>query len=368
MMDTAQAEKSILPETELPMSGPADHALIDMPFHVEIDGRQYKGRGVSLVRAEISGLIDPQMAGAQRIAWVVFSLQGYTVALTVSVRVENVDQQKGFATLVFMDPMGDHLPQLRHMMNSFIAGDLVTLGEVLAVRSVSDAPGKPKATTQDGIRQRLRQLSGSALIIGLSVALVTLVTAKVFQRAYMAVLPTPATAVVDGRTLSATATGQIDYLNPKAKSGEVAFTLRANSGQTLSVAMPCDCKVQELGVTLGATVFAGDPVLHLSEPNAPLILTGFVPAEQALDLASAGRLDIRFADGSHASATLAPSGIAAAGTEEMLAYRLTPTEALPETRAGQMAEITIHRPVPPLLSPFASLSTVFSNAVEAIFP
>ncbi|NJM82187.1 MAG: hypothetical protein HC844_06555 [Tabrizicola sp.] len=369
MKDQAHAEAMIRQDSFIPVAGPADHPMIDLPFSVQIDGRQCRGRGISLIRAAISGLIDPQLDGAQRIGWFVFAFQGFTVALTIKVRVHSIDARNGHATLEFLEPMGDHLPQLRHLINAHIAGDMVTMGDALAVRVGPDAAAKPKVPDMGGFTQRLRQITGSTALVALSLALVTLVGTKVFQRVFTVALPAPATVMIEGQTLAATATGQIDYLNPEAKAGEVAFTIRANTGQTLSVAMPCDCVVQEQGLVVGSTVFAGDPVLHLSKADAPILLSGQVPVDRAIDMAGAERLDLRFADGTHVSARLLPSGITASGrSDELLAYQLVPETALPPTRVGQMAKVTIHRPVPVLLSPLAGLAGMFSNASEAIVP
>ncbi len=352
-----------LAASDMPLAGPADHPMIDMPFHVEIDGRQYKGRGISLVRATVGGLLDPQSAGAERIAWVVFRFQGFTVALTIEVRLQDVDAAKGTATLVFLEPLGDHLPQLRHLMNAYIAGDLVTLGNAL---SVSPPAGpKPKAAPVGGRGQRV---AGTALMLALTVLLVTLVAGKVFQRAFTMTLATPAVIGFEGRTLAATATGQIDFLNPDAKLGEVAFAIRANTGQTLSVAMPCDCRVEVVGIETGSTVFAGDPILRLSAPDAALVLTGAVAPEQVLDLARASGVDLRFADGTRVAASLAPGGIAPSAPGQPVPFRLVPDVPLPETRLGQMAEVTLRRPVPLVLQPLASLSTLLFPASKANAP
>jgi mannuronan synthase len=352
-----------LAAAEMPLAGPADHPMIDMPFHVEIDGRQYKGRGVSLVAARISGLMDPQSAGAERIAWVVFRFQGFTVALTVEVRMQDVDAAKGTASLVFLEPLGDHLPQLRHLMNAYIAGDLVTLGNAL---SVSPPAGpKPKPAPAGGAAKRL---AGTALMVALTVLLLTLVAGKVYQRAFTLTLTTPAVTGYEGRTLAATATGQIDFLNPAAKLGEVAFAIRANTGQTLSVAMPCDCRVEALGVEAGSTVFAGDPILRLSAPDAALVLTGTIAPEQVLDLAGATGVDLRFADGSHAAASLAPGGFTATAPGELVPFRLIPEMALPGARIGQLAEVTLQRPVPLVLQPLAGVAALLTLSSEATAP
>lgn len=344
--------------------GPADHPMLDIPFHVEIDGRQYKGREISLVRATVSGLIDPHMQGLERIAWVVFRFQGYTVGLSIEVRLDEVDAAKGVATLVFLEPMGEHLPQLRHLMNGFIAGDLVTLGNVLAVRPSTSA--KPKVGASPG--RTARRFGGTLMLLALTVLLLGLVGTKVFQRVFTHRLATPAVVGFEGRTLAATATGQIDYLDPQAKAGEVAFAIRSNTGQALSVVMPCDCRVEMLGVEAGSTVFAGDPVLRVSDPDAPVILTGSVLPEEILDLARASAVDLRFADGARVTATLAPEGLGSSAPGEPVPFRLVPDQPLTEDRAGQLAEVVLRRPLPAAADAIAGIATFFTPNEKAESP
>lgn len=336
--------------------------MLDIPFHVEIDGRQYRGREISLVRATISGLIDPHMQGLERLAWVVFRFQGYTVGLSIEVRVEDADAAKGAAALVFLEPMGEHLPQLRHLMNSYIAGDLVTLGNVLTVRPSSGT--KPKGAQAP--TRRLRRFGGTLLLLALTALLLGLVGTKVFQRVFTYRLATPAVVGFDGRTLAATATGQIDFLNPDAKAGEVAYAIRSNTGQALSVVMPCDCRVEVLGVEAGSTVFAGDPVLRVSRADAPLVLTGTVLPEEMLDLAQASAVALRFADGQEVTAQLGGLGSAAPG--QPVPFRLIPDQPLSEDRTGQLAEVTLRRPVPDLLQPVATSAASLTSATKADAP
>lgn len=362
-------DKAITPSTRqspaaLGWGGPGDHPLLDIPFHVEIDGRQYKGREISLVRATISGLIDPHMQGLERIAWVVFRFQGYTVGLSIEARFVEVDAAKGEATLLFLEPMGEHLPQLRHLMNAYISGDLVTLGNVLAVRPPTGA--KPKDAQAPA--RRMRRFGGTLLLLALTLALVGLVASKVFQRAFTHRLATPAVVGFDGRTLAATATGQIDFIDPEAGAGEVAFAIRSNTGQALSVVMPCDCRVETLGIAAGSTVFAGDPVLRVSDADAPLVLTGTVLPEEMLDLAQASSMDLRFADGTRIAARLAPAGLGSAAPGEPVPFRLVPVDPLSEERAGQLAEVVLNRPIPEALARVTRLADLLPSSAKALMP
>lgn len=347
----------------IPLAGPADHPVIAMPFHAEIDGRQYKGRGISLVRAEIAGLIDPHMAGLERIAWLVFQFQGFTVGLSTEVTIQEVDAAKGTAVLVFQDPMGEHLPQLRHLINAYIAGDIVTLGQAMSVRP--PATTKPKGGSAP---RRLRRFGGTIVLLLVTAVLVGLVASKVFQRVFTDRLAMPVVAGFDGRTLAATATGQIEFLDPEAKAGEIAFAIRANTGQTLSVVMPCDCRVETLGSKAGSTVFAGDPILRVSEPDAQMILTGSVLPGEMIDLARAESVDLKFADGVHVPARLAKDGLGSAVPGEPVPVRLTPDVQLADDRVGQMAEVTLRYPVPSVLRPITRLSGPSLPEAEATAP
>jgi hypothetical protein len=128
-------------------AGTTDHPLISIPFTAEIDGRQYKGSGLSLVRAEVFGLMDPALAGATRLVRLSFLFHGFTVLLGVECRIDPTPGPQGKVVLSFIDPTGEHLPQLRHVLNSFVAGDLVTMGQFLAVSSVKPMSGKPAQGT-----------------------------------------------------------------------------------------------------------------------------------------------------------------------------------------------------------------------------
>jgi mannuronan synthase len=64
--------------------------------------------------------------------------------------------------------------------------------------------------------------------------------------------------------MRATTAGQIAYLNPAAKKGEVVFTINANTGDVLNFQLPCDCEVAVTdGIFEGATVLPFDVILSI---------------------------------------------------------------------------------------------------------
>ncbi|MEO6300731.1 MAG: hypothetical protein ABIV25_16165, partial [Paracoccaceae bacterium] len=225
-MDTNTAEMKALESLPIqPLMG--EHPMLDIPFVVGIDGRQFIGERLSLVMAEITGLMDPHLDGATRLMRFVFPFKGFSVTLDISGQVQSLDREKGTALVSFVDPAGGHLPQLRHLLNSYISGDLVALGEVIGVASALPSPAA-RATGKAG-RQSVTvgRVMGSLGLVVATVLLVGAVGTLGYKRIFTMPLAAPGLAVQDGMTLAAVASGQVDYLNLKAAKGEVAFTIRA---------------------------------------------------------------------------------------------------------------------------------------------
>jgi mannuronan synthase len=341
-----------------------DHPLIAMPYMAEIDGRQYRGEGLSLVRAQVTGLMDPALNGAARLARLLFSFHGFTIAISASCRITDIDGASGQAVLVFEDPTGAHLPQLRHLINSYIAGDLVTMGQVLGVAG-SEAGRRPKSGTRvdDDRKWTPGRLVGTVAMAGLSLALVAAVANMAYLRFYTQPLDRPALVLPEGQMLTALASGQIDYLNPDARMGEVVYSIRSSAGPILSVAMPCDCVASLAGPGAGATVMAGEPVLLAHPKGAPLVLQTTVPANSLFDLVSAQRVEVLFADGQTAMAGLKQNSVVPVnGSSELeVSVTLIPDTPLANDRQGQMAQMVIVKPVPAILSPLAAIHAALGS-------
>lgn len=333
-----------------------DHPVLSLPFTVGIDGRNHAGRGLSLVSAEISGLVDPALEGTVRLVRLIFPFNGFTVVLSLRARIQSVEPGEGRAVLVFLDPAGEHLPQLRHILNSWIAGDLVSLGETIGVTATHAAVPRPAAKARRG-----RRLAGTLGMTTATVALFLLAAGILVQRSYAIPLSLPGAVTWDSRALSAVAAGQIDYINPDAAKGEVAFALRATTGETLSIAMPCDCNAEPAGPVAGSTVLAGEPVLVLKDADAALVVTAPVLPEDLTRLAFAQSVAIDFADGTRATARLDATRLMPApdGTPQPL--RLRPETPLPPAAAGQSVRLTALKPMPAILAPLARILPAFGR-------
>lgn len=343
----------------LPTKG--DHPLMDIPFMVGIDGRQYRGNRLSLVMAEISGLMDPGLENATRLMRMVFPFNGFSVTLGVLGQIKHVDREKGLATVTFVDPGGEHLPQMRHIMNSYIAGDLVSLGGVIGVGSILPSPAARAITAAAPRKLTLSRVIGSAGMILATVLLLGSAGKLVYGRIFTDHMANPGHVMKDGTTLGAIAAGQLDYVNLEAGKGEVAFSIRTISGALLSIAMPCTCDAELLGASVGATVQAGDAVMAVSEPDAPLVINTQVTSAELLALAFSDHVEIRFADGEMLTARAETDSLPSQSGDALVPVRLIPVTPLPISRAGQIGELTIIQPMPFGLGAPSAASSIIAN-------
>ncbi len=241
----------------------SEHPVLPVPFTATMGEARLDGTGLSVAAAyvAIDGALDPRWINHRAPARLQFAFDGFAVMLDAEVMVAG-SRRPGEMTLQFIDPLGAHLPQLRHILNSHIAGDLVSLGGFLSYTG----PTKPKAAraaeTTSAFGRRLRSLGVAAL----SLALIAAAIGLMVSRATQVYEPRPVFIEREGRDMRATTAGQIAYLNPAAKKGEVVFTINANTGDVLNFQLPCDCEVSVTeGIFEGATVLPFDVILSIFE-------------------------------------------------------------------------------------------------------
>ena len=331
--------------------GGNEHPLIDIPFTVHVDGRQYSGAGISLVEAHVVGLADPALENQKRLVRIAFNFGGFSVSLHPEVRIVRDSPQS--LVLRFIEPTGEHLPQLRHILNDYISGDLTSLGTVIRAGSLTSPKPAGRAAVRRSPWAALRTVLGALAAVALLLLLLVVAATLVGRRVFLTDLPAPAQIAIAGETLRAVADGQITYLDAEAPQGEVAYSVASTSGETLSIAMPCDCQAVTVGITEGSTVLAGEPVLRLVQGEPMAIVEANVPRHDLFALQQAGGAEIRLADGQTVFGQLdsRTAAVDLAPGEDLVPIRLVPQEPLPTELAGQAVALRINRGTQGLLAP-----------------
>ena len=267
------------PEAGTPLKLPIEfaveneHPMIAAQFVLTLNGACYVGTALSLTKLSAQLQKGEGLApGARGIGLMQFVFDGFTLSIQPELVAQEMDVQ-GTTTFLFADPTGAHLPQLRYILNSVIAGDVVSLDGVMSY-SGPLAPKEPKPEPEATWRDRARPLAGLAI----SAMLVIGASALVASRYMTEYEFYPVSVTRDGQTMRATAAGQIAYLNPEAGQGEVAFSVNSNTGDVLNFTMPCDCDaIVQSGIAEGSTVLRTDLVMtifdNMSSPRVETLMS-----------------------------------------------------------------------------------------------
>ncbi|WP_425052171.1 hypothetical protein [Psychromarinibacter sp. S121] len=249
----------------------AEHPQIPVPFTAVIGDRRMEGRSLSVTGAVVTGLLPPNAEGGVRPVTLRFDFEGFSTNLYPEVRVLRLGNEADATyELRFTDPTAGHLAPLRYILNSAIAGDLVSIGQMLGYTGPTKVKAQPPKV-QRGFAGRAGNGFKRFAILGLSVGLLLVAGQVIHNRVMFSYEGQPVMVSVPGETLRSTAAGQITYVNPDAGAGDVIYSISANSGDFLSVEMPCDCELEPLpDFYEGATILPGTALVKLVEADAGL--------------------------------------------------------------------------------------------------
>lgn len=240
-----------------------EHPEIPVPFTVQIGEERLEGSRISVAAAYVKTPVplNPSFQGSRHVVKLSFVFEGFAITLTPEIVIAGFQDDE--VKLQFIDPAGPHLPQLRYILNSYIAGDFVSLGAMMSYTGPAKAPQKKGDVVEDK-RSKVRRIGQVAV----SVCLIALAANVLWNRFSTSYEPRPVFIARGGSEMRATTGGQLTFLNPAAKEGEIVYSVAANSGDVLNFQMPCNCEIQVTdGVYEGATILPSDPILTFFDSN-----------------------------------------------------------------------------------------------------
>lgn len=274
-----------------------EHPRVRLPFSVTIEGRSYEGSVLSMVAARVTGIVGANWPGAHKLAIFRFNFGSFWMSLPIDVTISAADSKTGAVTLRYRDPTGQHMPQLRYILNSWLAGDHVDVnGMLVAESSLPKGKNTAHKVAQSG-SSRLSKLLGTCVVAAASAALFVFAASVLSERLFVTDVEAPAIAYRQGSTMTATTGGQLDFIDTHAAVGKPAYSILASTGVAVTATMPCDCDVETAGLAKGGTVIAGQPVLFVSESGAPMIVRTAFTGSDFRHVADGAKVTIETADG-----------------------------------------------------------------------
>ena len=327
-----------------------EHPQLQLPFTAHVGDRRMEGQSLSVMKAHVSGLLPPGFEQKRRPVILNFDFQGFSVTLYVEADIEKVGHaDSADFELRFCDPTASHLAPLRYILNSHLAGDLVTVGRFMGFAGPTQV--KPKAAqAKRGFFGRVRDVLRGMALTGLSLGLIAVAVIVVQQRLVFSYEPRPVLISQSGDTLRATAAGQVSYVNSDAAAGEVVYSIAANTGSLLSVRMPCDCDAQPLSdLYEGATVLAGTPLIQLIAEDAGPTAETEISYQGTTRLLAGDIAELEFPDGRILPVGLTLiEGAEAVGNKDFIeAEVVIPAAEAAELLPGETARLRFRRQLLP---------------------
>jgi alginate biosynthesis protein Alg44 len=136
------------------------------------------------------------------------------------------------------------------------------------------------------------------------VALAAFIVVRVYERVFVSEPSGTAYISSDAIVLSAPTSGQVTYLNAVAGKGEPAFTVLGDDGRTLSVDMPCDCRMMDPVAVEGTRVRSGMPVGEVIPKDPAIYVAATIDGDALLTLYKYPQVAVTFVDGETVPATI----------------------------------------------------------------
>lgn len=319
-----------------------EHPSINLPFSVVIDGRSYDGICLSMAAAKINGLAAPGLTQGTRLAMFRFNFGAFLFSLPIAVIVDTANANTGELDLTFAEPTGPHMPQLRYLLNAWLAGDVVNLNDILQAKSrLPKAPGHQHSDSATG--KIASKFLGVAISAAASVLFVFGATALVSSRVYQHDVEGPSIAVWNGSMLRATTSGQISFFAQNPANGQPLYTIESASGSSVTTLLPCDCSIRKTYAEQGATVLAGEPIAQLGDGNGALVVEARLSSADFNALSDMAKIVMTAADGTVHHANLDDVQTKSGGADPSTAMLITlkPDVAIAPSNANKPVRVTI---------------------------
>lgn len=327
-----------------------EHPSVNLPFSVVIDGRSYEGVSVSMAAAKINGLAAPGLTHGTRLAMFRFNFGEFMFLVPIAVIVDMANADTGELNLTFAEPTGPHMPQLRYLLNAWLAGDVVNLHDILQAKSrLPKTTGHTHNAATPG--RFFARLAGLVVSAAASLLFVFAASALISNRIYQHAVVGPSVAVWSGTVLRATTSGQLSFFAQNPANGQPLYTVESASGASVTTVLPCNCTLREQYAVQGATVLAGEPIVQLSDGNGSVVVEARFSPEDLNALSDTATISMTVADGSVHRAKLGDvktRGVGADSSTSML-VTLQPESAIAASDVNKPVRVTIET-TPPLIA------------------
>jgi alginate biosynthesis protein Alg44 len=275
------------------------HVRLKIPILVEIDGIRYQVDDWSVGGLAVESVLTSRKPDDRFWVRLIFPFEEFELTMRREARMVYVDQGHGRFGCAFLGLSERHAEVLRYLVDAYLAGELVSAGDLLQARAGGnaaqariEAAHEVSADEASWPASRRFRAYASAALAGL--ALLAVIAFGVRER-YFAIHALSATieapvievrAPMAGRFVSALEPGE------RVLEGASLGRVQAIDGAPLTLESPCDCRVlDQIGLS-GLYYQVGDPLIALIPAQEPLMVRAQLALDQAERLGVGDRAEI----------------------------------------------------------------------------
>jgi alginate biosynthesis protein Alg44 len=275
------------------------HVRLKIPVQVEIDGIRHQVDDWSLGGLAVESVLTSRKPDDRFWVRLIFPFDEFELTMRREARMVYVDQEHGRFGCAFLGVSERHAEVLRYLVDAYLAGELLSPGDLLQARARSNSATVPIQAPADAAAQeafppaagRYRAYASFALA---GLALLAVIGSGIWQRyfaieALSASIEAPVVEVrapIAGRFVSALEPGE------RVLEGAALGRVQALDGAAFTLESPCDCRVLDQVGLSGLYHQAGDPLIALVPAQEPLMVRAQLGPDQAERLAIGDRAEI----------------------------------------------------------------------------
>ncbi|XOV80293.1 MAG: HlyD family efflux transporter periplasmic adaptor subunit [Aestuariibacter sp.] len=254
------------------------HARYRIPANIVIGNDTYRVAEWSVAGLSVENLPDsvPKQTDLNATLQVDFEVFKAEIPLQIEV-LRNISDDRTACRFVKLGT--EQISLFHQIINSFLAGEVVQVGEVLNVISREGMTAKdfserlkPDRTTWENLVFHLKRITGFAFFAIVILSLLAFIGTSVYDRFFVI---TSVSAKVGGQvtTIRAPDNGfyqEAESLTSNVNTGQLLGIVKLISGGASAIESPCDCSLVDKFVTDGIFVGKGEPVFSILSPGTKL--------------------------------------------------------------------------------------------------
>lgn len=302
MDKTNRGEEQVVHESETQRQ----YVRVDVKAEVRIDGsatpvENLSAGGLAVIRKDQvyrTGMVFPLSLAVP--------FQSFSLEIPIKVEVEHYNKESGLTGVRFLDLTKEKISILNHIIRGYIAGDFISAGEILNISSRNNfAKARPQsAPEQDGFFKDIKRFLTLLMIGIVGLGAFYFLVSHLYRGAFTleSVRGVVESDVQEIRSpyagiFQSALSDQADMVEQGQKIGRIVPSLLGGDQNhaVMEIKSPCTCYLSGHTRMREEYVEAGQALVTLVAPDAPLWISVVVEARQAHRISIGDRADIRIA-------------------------------------------------------------------------